>query len=181
MNGGEIIVKPSEKETFVWHENIIMGNTCLYGATGGTLFAAGQAGERFAVRNSGAVSVVEGVGDHCCEYMTGGTIVVLGETGRNFGAGMSGGLAFVYDEKQNLDGRYNPEMVGLQALDRNEEIEDLQKLIEVHHRLTGSPRAREILDNWHEALTKFWRVTPHTAPDVPEPSFTLAENVVTLV
>ncbi|MFW5883356.1 MAG: glutamate synthase-related protein, partial [Verrucomicrobiota bacterium] len=181
MNGGEIILRPRENETFVWHDNIIMGNTCLYGATGGSLFAAGQAGERYAVRNSGSVSVVEGVGDHACEYMTGGTVVVLGETGRNFGAGMSGGIAFVYDEKRQLEDRVNPEMVALLKLDRNEEIEDLRKLIALHEKLTGSPRARDLLANWDEALSKFWRVTPHTAPEVPEPTFALDQHIANLV
>ena len=97
------------------HQNVIMGNTVLYGATGGRLFAAGVAGERFAVRNSGAVAVVEGAGEHCCEYMTGGTVVVLGETGRNFGAGMTGGDAYVYDINDTLERRYNPELIAIRA------------------------------------------------------------------
>src|SRR5690606_26810190 len=112
MNGGEIIIRPKATETFVWKDQSIIGNTCLYGATGGYVFVAGRAGERFAVRNSGATAVVEGVGDHGCEYMTGGLVVILGETGTNFGAGMSGGIAFVYDEKGEFPKRINPAMIG---------------------------------------------------------------------
>ncbi|MCC5839484.1 MAG: glutamate synthase large subunit [Opitutales bacterium] len=177
MNGGEIVVHPKEGTTYAWHENTIMGNTCLYGATGGFLFGAGQAGERFAVRNSGATAVIEGVGDHGCEYMTGGTVVCLGETGRNFGAGMSGGVAFVYDPEDRLPLRFNPEMVALQRLDDNTEIRSLRKLIELHLKLTGSPRAREILEDWDTALCHFQRVTPHTAPEVERPVFAFNKSM----
>ncbi|MDP0499704.1 MAG: glutamate synthase large subunit [Verrucomicrobiota bacterium JB022] len=171
MNGGEIILRPKDDVKYAWHENTIAGNTCLYGATGGYLFAAGQVGMRFAVRNSGATAVVEGVGDHACEYMTRGTIVVLGETGRNFGAGMSGGVAFVYDPDNKLQPNLNPDMVSLERLDDNTEIVALRKLIELHRKLTGSPRAAEILANWEKSLGYFQRVTPQTAPDVARAVF----------
>lgn len=161
MNGGEIIVRPKPTDTFTWHENIIMGNTCLYGATGGHLFAAGQVGERFAVRNSGANAVVEGTGDHCCEYMTKGLVVVLGRTGANFGAGMSGGLAFVYDEDGLFSKRYNPAMIDIEALENEGEIESLHRIISLHHQLTESPRAAALLENWKETVKKFWKVVPH--------------------
>jgi glutamate synthase (ferredoxin) len=169
MNGGEIILSPHASETYAWDQNIIMGNTCLYGATGGHLFAAGQAGERFAVRNSGATAVVEGVGDHGCEYMTGGTIVVLGEVGRNFGAGMSGGSAFILDESGKLETRINDEMVFLEKLDDNTEIEALKLLIQLQANLTGSPKAKALLGDWESTLGKFMRVTPRpTSPEAPK-------------
>jgi glutamate synthase (NADPH/NADH) large chain/glutamate synthase (ferredoxin) len=177
MNGGEIIVHPKPEVPYVWHENTIMGNTCLYGATGGSLFGAGQAGERFAVRNSGATAVVEGVGDHACEYMTGGTVVVLGDTGRNFGAGMSGGVAFVYDPEGKLVHHLNPEMVYLERLDDNEEISALRKLIDLHHKLTGSPRAAEILADWNGSLGSFQRVSPHTAPEIAKSVFAFDQQL----
>ena len=165
MTAGEIIIRPDSSVSFAWHENIIMGNTCLYGATGGQLFAAGRTGERFGVRNSGAVAVVEGVGDHGCEYMTGGTIVVLGSTGRNFAAGMSGGLAFVYDADDSFARRHNDEMTTLERLDNNEEIDSLKRLIQKHAELTDSPHAQAILGNWDSAAARFWRVVPHPATD----------------
>ncbi len=177
MNGGEIVVRPRPEETFNWNENTIIGNTCLYGATGGYLFAAGVAGERFAVRNSGATAVVEGVGHHGCEYMTGGIIVCLGEAGKNFGAGMSGGLAFIYDPKGTFEQSFNSEMVGISRLDRNEEIEALQALIQSHANLTASPLAKEILENWNNTIGHFWRITPHRAPEVPETIFAPDPNV----
>ena len=128
MSGGEIIVRPKEEETFVWKDNIIVGNTCLYGSTGGHLFAAGIAGERFGVRNSGAVAVVEGLGDHACEYMTGGLIISLGKAGSNFGAGMSGGLAFIYDEDNSFENQFNPELIIIERLGENAEIDALRNL-----------------------------------------------------
>jgi glutamate synthase (NADPH/NADH) large chain/glutamate synthase (ferredoxin) len=161
MAGGEIIVRPKDKELFAWHHNIIIGNTCLYGATGGYLFAAGRAGERFAVRNSGATAVVEGVGDHGCEYMTNGTVVVLGPTGDNFGAGMSGGLAFVYDVLNEFEQNYNPGMVSIERLNNEEEIQSLKMLIELHWKATSSPWANTIIMNWATAVSKFWKVVPH--------------------
>ncbi len=161
MHGGTIVVKPHADEIYVWHENAIIGNTVMYGATGGHLYAAGQAGERFCVRNSGGTAVVEGIGDHGCEYMTGGVVVVLGETGRNFGAGMSGGLAYVYDEKENFAIRFNPDMIGIEPVEAEEDVAQLRKLIERHLQETGSPRASEILSNWKAELKKFHKVVPH--------------------
>ena len=160
MNGGEVIVRPPENSKFDWSKNIIIGNTVMYGATGGRLFAAGRAGERFCVRNSGGVAVVEGVGDHGCEYMTGGTVVILGETGRNFGAGMSGGIAYVYDEFDRFRDLYNAAMVNLERLDDNDEIKALQSLIYHHLDATESKRAKKIFDHWDEVLPRFWRVVP---------------------
>jgi glutamate synthase domain-containing protein 2/glutamate synthase domain-containing protein 1/glutamate synthase domain-containing protein 3 len=159
MRGGEIIVRPPEDAPYVWHENVIMGNTVLYGATGGRLFAAGRAGERFAVRNSGAIAVVEGVGDHGCEYMTGGVVLVLGDVGRNFAAGMTGGLAFVFDERGRLPQRYNPELVRLVPLDRDDE-ELVRALLRAHLRATASPRAQELLDRWEEWGAFFRKILP---------------------
>lgn len=175
MNGGEIIIRPPDGCQFVWADNQIIGNTVMYGSTGGYLFAAGRAGERFCVRNSGGASVVEGVGDHGCEYMTGGTVVILGRTGRNFGAGMSGGIAYVYDVDEHFANRFNDQMVGIERLDNEEEIKTLQSFIYQHLEKTDSPRANEILKNWKDALGKFWRVVPHPAnappgaPPVHEP------------
>lgn len=165
MAAGEIIIRPDAKETFAWHENIIAGNTCLYGATGGFLFVAGRCGERFAVRNSGATAVVDGVGDHACEYMTAGTVVVLGRTGRNFGAGMSGGLAFVYDSDGKFEQRFNPDMVTVAPLTQSREADDLRRLIEVHHLRTASPHSKSIIDNWQDSISRFRRVSPIPATD----------------
>ncbi|MCC5025097.1 MAG: glutamate synthase large subunit [Candidatus Synoicihabitans palmerolidicus] len=166
MNGGEIIIRPRDTSTFAWNEQSIAGNTCLYGATGGDLFAAGRSGERFGVRNSGATAVIEGVGDHGCEYMTGGLIVVLGPTGQNFGAGMSGGLAFIYDDEDKFEGRINPAMIGVERLSDEEEIASLAQLVSVHATLTGSPHAQAMLQDWDNATKKFWKVVPF--PPTPE-------------
>lgn len=161
MYGGEIVVRPHVHSRLISHEHTIIGNTVLYGATGGSLYAAGRAGERLCVRNSGARVVVEGCGDHGCEYMTGGVAVVLGETGRNFGAGMSGGLAYVYDLDDTLAGRYNRGMVCLERISTSMDEQLLRAMIERHHALTASPRAKAILDDWHKALATFWKVAPH--------------------
>lgn len=161
MSGGEIVIRPKKSETYVWEDNIIVGNTCLYGATGGHLFAAGCAGERFGVRNSGAVAVVEGLGDHGCEYMTGGLIVSLGKTGTNFGAGMSGGLAFLFDENDSFSDLYNPAMIGIERLSESAEVDALKKVIEAHATATESPYAQELLDNWETTVSKFWKAVPH--------------------
>ncbi len=163
MAGGEIVIRPPRAFSAPTHRNVILGNTVLYGATDGRLFAAGRAGERFAVRNSGAVAVVEGVGDHCCEYMTGGIVVVLGEVGRNFAAGMTGGLAYVLDEHRFLPVRCNPEHVRLQSLSDAEDETRLVGLLEDHARLTGSVRVREILTRWPEYACLFWKVAPKAA------------------
>ncbi|MCH6257680.1 glutamate synthase large subunit [Puniceicoccaceae bacterium K14] len=176
MSGGEIIIRPKEEETYVWKDNIIVGNTCLYGATGGVLFAAGRGGERFGVRNSGAISVVEGLGDHAFEYMTGGVIVTLGTTGINVGAGMSGGLAFVYDEENVLPNRYNPAMVDIERLAENSEIEALQKVVEAHCEATQSPLAKNILSSWIQSKDKFWKVVPHSpSQDIPKKVLSLED------
>jgi glutamate synthase (NADPH/NADH) large chain len=179
MSGGEIVVRPKPEETFSWHDNALIGNTCLYGATGGALFAAGGAGERFAVRNSGAVAVVESVGDHGCEYMTRGAVVVLGPTGLNFAAGMSGGLAFVYDDRGVFARRCNPDLVDLERLDDAEETASLRRLIERHGARTESPHARRLIENWTAESAKFWKVVPRSADPgrtKPRYRFELGEN-----
>ncbi len=160
LGGGEIIIRPHEDARFVPHANSILGNTALYGATGGTLFAAGMAGERFAVRNSGATAVVEGAGEHCCEYMTGGTVVVLGGTGRNFGAGMTGGQAFVYDVDEKFERRYNDELIAVRRLRGTDYEDQLKTLIEEHLAKTDSPRARKILEDWEVQRQFFWHIAP---------------------
>ncbi|WP_411830122.1 GltB/FmdC/FwdC-like GXGXG domain-containing protein [Paenibacillus sonchi] len=160
LSGGKLIIKPSAQATFAAEDNIIIGNTALYGATSGEAYISGIAGERFAVRNSGANVVVEGVGDHGCEYMTGGRVVVLGATGRNFAAGMSGGIAYVYDLDNTFIKRCNLEMVLLERVEEPEEIAELQGLITRHTALTGSNAGQRILDAWDEALPKFVRVIP---------------------
>jgi glutamate synthase (ferredoxin) len=153
MGGGRIVVVPPREDA---GDPVLMGNTVLYGATGGELFCAGRAGERFAVRNSGAVAVVEGIGDHGCEYMTGGAVAVLGEVGLNFGAGMSGGVAWVLDAHGELPLRLNAELVSAERAAGD----DLRDLLERHARHTGSPRAAALLERWHEAAALFWRVAP---------------------
>jgi len=160
MNGGQIVVRPPLKSKLVAGDNVIIGNTVLYGATGGSLFVTGRAGERFAVRNSGATAVVEGIGDHGCEYMTGGVVVVLGRTGYNFGAGMSGGMAFVLDEGHHLTRRINPDMVQLVRITSQADVDLLRMLLMRHVRLTGSERAEAILADWTRRLGMFWKVAP---------------------
>ncbi|WPM32889.1 glutamate synthase large subunit [Hydrogenobacter sp. T-2] len=155
MHGGRIVIRAEGVEDT--HNHVIMGNTCLYGATGGELFASGRAGERFAVRNSGAVAVIEGAGMHCCEYMTGGVVVVLGKVGVNFGAGMTGGYAYVLDE--DIQDKINTSYVLARNL-TEEEAEELRNLIEKHYQYTESPWAKHILENWEEFLEKFRRVVP---------------------
>ncbi|MCC6174617.1 MAG: glutamate synthase large subunit [Chloroflexi bacterium] len=167
--GGEIVIMPPSEAAFAPQDNVILGNTILYGATGGRLFASGRAGERFAVRNSGAVAVVEGLGDHGCEYMTGGTVVVLGEVGRNFAAGMSNGVAYVLDLEERLPARYNPEMVKLERVMGLDDLEELYALVREHFEKTGSPRAQEIMDAWDYYRTQFWKVTP-LPPEVVAPA-----------
>jgi glutamate synthase domain-containing protein 3 len=164
MSGGEIVVRPPAEARFTWRDNVIVGNTVLYGATGGKLFVAGRAGERFAVRNSGAIAVVEGAGDHCCEYMTQGIVVVLGPTGYNFGAGMSWGTAFVLDEDGSFPRRYNPELITIQRVENRDDQELLRSLIEEHAHKTGSPWARHILSHWPQFLPRFWKVVPLSTP-----------------
>ncbi len=160
LSGGKVIIKPEPTITFDSSENIIVGNVLLYGATGGQAYIHGRAGERFAIRNSGAHAVVEGVGDHGCEYMTGGRVVVLGPTGVNFAAGMSGGLAYVYNEDGEFDSRCNLDMIDLELVLLPEDVEELRGLIENHAKYTDSAKAQMILDNWDEELPKFLKVFP---------------------
>jgi len=160
LSGGRIVVRPDPDAHFDASANTIAGNTLLYGATSGSLFMAGRAGERFAVRNSGAIAVVEGVGDHCCEYMTGGRVVVLGPTGRNFAAGMSGGLAYVWDPDHNFDYYCNMEMIELGLIEEKARMEELKSLIAEHRRLTGSALAARMLEHWSEYAEDFIQVTP---------------------
>ena len=170
MAGGVIVIKPSSDARFKSHENAIIGNTVLYGATSGSLYAAGRAGERFCVRNSGATAVVEGVGDHGCEYMTGGTIVILGETGRNFGAGMTGGFGYVLDENQQFENKINPELIKLERVTEKVDEDTLVDLIQKHFELTESRRSEQILANWDVFLPLFWKIVTPPPPPPPAPT-----------
>ncbi len=160
LSGGKIVVVPPTGSTFKPEENIIIGNTVLYGATEGNVYVRGVAGERFCVRNSGALAVVEGVGDHCCEYMTGGRVVVIGKTGRNFAAGMSGGIAYVLDEGGNFDYFCNKGLVELSPVEDAADIQELQFLLNKHLLHTNSEKAQDILVNWNKYLPKFVKVIP---------------------
>ena len=165
LSGGEIVIRPFREAAYAaeTHRNVILGNVALYGATGGALFAAGRVGDRFAVRNSGAIAVIEGAGNHCCEYMTAGVVVVLGQVGRNFAAGMSNGVAYVLDEAENFAVRCNSDMVAVRALDEPDETLVLD-LVRRHLAKTGSPRARAIIDGWERHRPLLRKVVPHTAP-----------------
>lgn len=160
LSGGRIVVVPPVRADFKPEENIIAGNTLLYGATSGEVYLNGRAGERFCVRNSGAVAVVEGVGDHCCEYMTGGRVVVLGPTGRNFAAGMSGGVAYVWNPSGNFDFYCNMEMVELSLVEDTRSRKELHELIRKHYHYTGSPLAGQMLDHWDRYVEEFIEVVP---------------------
>jgi glutamate synthase domain-containing protein 3 len=164
LSGGEITIRPFRRAAYadVSHQHLVIGNTVLYGATSGKLFAAGQAGDRFAVRNSGAIAVIEGAGNHCCEYMTSGIVVLLGRAGRNFGAGMSNGVAYVLDEAGTFGSRINQDMVELTDLDERD-VELLQLLVREHEERTASPRARTILVQWESFLPLFRKVAPKGA------------------
>ena len=177
MNGGEIIIKPPANATYNPAENVIVGNTCLYGATGGALFANGLAGERFAVRNSKGTAVIEGAGDHCCEYMTGGVIVVLGKVGRNVGAGMTGGLAYFLDETGNFPDLVNHAIVKVQRVVSDVGRQQLYDLIKTHADRTGSPKAQEIIANWAEYLPKFWQLVPPSEAESPEAKTCLNQDL----
>jgi glutamate synthase domain-containing protein 3 len=157
LSGGVLAVRPPEAVPFEPERNVIAGNVCLYGATGGKAFFRGLAGERFAVRNSGADAVVEGIGDHGCEYMTGGRVAVLGPTGDNFAAGMSGGVAYVFDPDGSFRTRCNHELVDLEPLS-DDDTEQLRELLVEHHRRTGSSLAERMLANWDETAPQFTRV-----------------------
>jgi glutamate synthase domain-containing protein 3 len=161
LSGARLALYPPERARFDAGKNIIVGNVALYGATSGEAYIRGCAGERFAVRNSGARAVVEGVGDHGCEYMTGGRVVVLGTTGRNFAAGMSGGVAYVLDEVGDFGSlRCNLEMVDLERLDDPEEAAQVRAMIEKHAQLTGSEKARRVLGDWETTRAHFVKVIP---------------------
>ncbi|MCD6058557.1 MAG: glutamate synthase, partial [Thermomicrobiales bacterium] len=162
MTGGEIAIRPPAAAPLDTPQAIV-GNTVLYGATGGSLFAAGRAGERFCVRNSGATAVVEGVGDHGCEYMTGGLVVVLGPTGSNFGAGMTNGAAFVYDPEGEFPGKINGESVLLEPVLAEVDAEELRMLIARHLTATDSAHARRLLEDWRRTLQSFWKVVPRAS------------------
>lgn len=160
LSGGKIVIVPPAGSTFAPQDNIIAGNTILYGATAGEIYINGRVGERFCVRNSGATAVVEGVGDHCCEYMTGGRTVVLGTTGRNFAAGMSGGVAYVWNPDGNFDYFCNMEMVELSLIEDMADNRELYRLIGNHYKHTHSPLAGRMLDNWQEYVEQFIKVIP---------------------
>ena len=160
LSGGRIAILPPTRASFAAEDNIICGNTLMYGATSGEVYINGRVGERFAVRNSGATAVIEGAGDHCCEYMTGGVVVVLGTVGRNFGAGMSAGVAYVYDEEHNFDYFCNMEMVELTLVEDVYDMKELRTLVERHYAETGSAKAKRLLDNWYESINNFIKVTP---------------------
>jgi len=160
LSGGRVAIRPSSRSTFSAEDNIIAGNTGLYGATTGEMYVNGIVGQRFAVRNSGAVAVVEGAGDHCCEYMTGGRVVVLGKVGRNFAAGMSGGMAYVLDTNHDFDYYCNMDMVEIGLVDDSYDVKELHELIRQHYLYTGSAKARMILDDWNRYLGDFIKVIP---------------------
>ena len=166
MSGGQIVIRPPVASGFEAKETVIVGNTCLYGATGGHLYANGQAGERFAVRNSGAIAVIEGAGDHCCEYMTGGVVTVLGPTGVNFGAGLTGGFAYVLDLHRDFVDRYNHDLIDIHRITpegMEQHLQYLRALIMKHVELTGSAWAAEILEDFRTFLPRFWLVKPKAA------------------
>ena len=162
LSGGRLIIYPPADSSFVPEDNIIIGNVALYGATSGEAFFRGRAAERFAVRNSGAHTVIEGVGDHGCEYMTGGRVVILGPTGRNFAAGMSGGIAYVWDPRSDASflANCNLGMVELEKVETDEDIAELRELIEKHRDYTGSTVAADVLARWDEVLPQFVKVMP---------------------
>jgi len=164
LSGGEIVIRPFREAAYAdaTGRHVILGNTALYGATAGKLLAAGHAGDRFAVRNSGAVAVVEGAGSHCCEYMTAGVVVVLGDVGPNFGAGMSNGVAYVLDEAGDLGARCNPDMVGIHELLEADE-EAVLALVREHRTRTGSPRAAAVLEAWGHHRARMRKVVPRAA------------------
>ena len=179
LSGGRIVVKVPEGSKFKPEDNYIAGNSLLYGATAGEAFLNGLAGERFAVRNSGATAVVEGVGDHGCEYMTGGVVVVLGRTGRNFAAGMTGGIAYVLDEHQICDTLCNLDTVNIEGGIRPDEDTVLRSLVEKHVAWTGSPKARKLLESWPDVVGRFVKVIPLEYGRVlqrPEPRPVIAMN-----
>lgn len=167
MHGGEIVVVPDTNAGFVPAESSIIGNACLYGATGGDFHANGRAGERFCVRNSGAIAVAEGAGDHCCEYMTGGVVVILGSVGRNVGAGMTGGIGYFYDDDGGFEERVNKEIVKMQRIVTTEADAQLKTIVQRHFEKTGSEKAEKILNDWDNEVNKFWQVYPPSESNTP--------------
>jgi glutamate synthase (NADPH/NADH) large chain len=160
LSGGKVIIYPPKVSQFVAEENILIGNVALYGATSGEAYFRGVAAERFCVRNSGAMTVVEGVGDHGCEYMTGGRVVILGATGRNFAAGMSGGIAYIWDPDSKFAPQCNMEMVELEVMEADDDIAELKYLLTNHLKYTGSTVAKKLLDNWQTSISQFVKVMP---------------------
>ena len=173
LSGGTIVVYPSKKSKFVTKDNTIIGNTVLYGATSGKLFASGQAGERFAVRNSGSLAIVEGCGAHGCEYMTGGTVIILGQVGDNFGAGMTGGMAFIYDKEDKLEDFVNPSSIIWQTVETDYWKNFLKNNLKEFFNETKSIQAKNILDNFEKELKKFKQICPIEMLDKLENSITL--------
>lgn len=161
LSGGRLIVKPEAESGFEAKDNIIIGNVALYGATGGEAYISGVAGERFCVRNSGAIAVVEGCGDHGCEYMTGGRVAVLGPTGKNFAAGMSGGIAYVFDDRHDFYLKLNKEMVTMSEVSEKHDRDELKALIEAHTEATGSKLGETLLADFESYLPKFKKIVPN--------------------
>ena len=159
MNGGILTIIPPSIDK-ISSEQVILGNTCLYGATGGKLFALGKSGERFAVRNSGATAVTEGAGDHCCEYMTGGKVVILGSTGRNIGAGMTGGIAFILDENNDLSNKVNKEIVSIHKITSSKQEEIFLEIIREYRAKTNILKAANIIENWSYFKSAFKLIVP---------------------
>ena len=179
LSGGKLVVYPPKGSTFKRDENIIIGNVALYGATSGNAFISGVAGERFCVRNSGAIAVVEGVGDHGCEYMTGGRVAILGKTGKNFAAGMSGGIAYVLDEDSDLYMRMNKELVSVSVVSEKADILELKNMIEEHVKATDSPKGKEILDNFDEYVPKFKKILPNDYAKMMQTMYAMEEKGMT--
>ena len=179
LSGGKLVVYPPKGSTFKRDENIIIGNVALYGATSGKAFISGVAGERFCVRNSGAIAVVEGVGDHGCEYMTGGRVAILGKTGKNFAAGMSGGIAYVLDEDSDLYMRMNKELVSVSVVSEKADILELKNMIEEHVKATDSPKGKEILDNFDEYVSKFKKILPNDYAKMMQTMYAMEEKGMT--
>jgi len=177
FSGGKLVVYPPKKSTLIPEDNILIGNVVLYGAVCGEAYFRGVAGERFCVRNSGANTVVEGLGDHGCEYMTGGRVVVLGSTGRNFAAGMSGGIAYIWDVKGDFKSKCNMGMVELYKVESQTDIKELRKLIGNHYSFTGSSIAKGIIDNWDTCLSQFIKVYPRDYQRVLEEESQEEEHV----
>jgi glutamate synthase domain-containing protein 3 len=160
LSGGRLVIYPPRESSFVAEDNILVGNVCLYGATGGEAYFRGRAAERFCVRNSGARTVIEGVGDHGCEYMTGGRVVILGETGRNFAAGMSGGIAYIWDRAGDFNLNCNLATVELERIEADEEEQEVKEMIRRHQSYTGSEVASRVLDDWSTFISQCVKVMP---------------------